>query len=223
MITTGIVPGFPASLPAHLDQAWLAIVSKPQAAVIAMTADNGVTITLKRQPKQAWGIALLITAIGVLCMLGAWLFDRYQHSPGYDLPIRYNMTKLYLVAGMCLMGSLIALLVLAAGGAEGKDTVLTAVAGRLTVDRYVSGDHVVRTYTPADCRAIWVDSAIGIDAGPCPFSIGIFTPANVQLGAAEILGTVFWADAAAVHRNVRTPLAAGESVKILITAREGSA
>jgi len=44
MITTGIVPGFPASLPAHLDQAWLAIVSKPQAAVIATTADNGVTI-----------------------------------------------------------------------------------------------------------------------------------------------------------------------------------
>jgi hypothetical protein len=32
-----------------LEQAWLAIVSKPQAAVIATTADNGVTITLKRQ------------------------------------------------------------------------------------------------------------------------------------------------------------------------------
>jgi hypothetical protein len=47
MITTGIVAGFPASWPVHLDQAWLAIVSKPQAAVIATTADNGVTITLE--------------------------------------------------------------------------------------------------------------------------------------------------------------------------------
>jgi hypothetical protein len=62
MITTALVPGFPASLPAHLDQAWLAIVSKPQAAVIATTADNGVTITLKRQAKKAWGFALSIAA-----------------------------------------------------------------------------------------------------------------------------------------------------------------
>jgi hypothetical protein len=49
MITTGIVPGYPASWPAHLEQAWLAIVSKPQAAVIATTDGGGVTITLKRQ------------------------------------------------------------------------------------------------------------------------------------------------------------------------------
>jgi hypothetical protein len=182
-----------------------------------------VTITLKRQPKQAWGIALLFTGMGALIVLGAWLFDGHQHSPGYDLPFRYNMLKLYLVAGMCLMGGLILLLVTALGGAEGKDTVLTAIPGRLTVDRYVSGDHLVRTYTPADCRAIWVDSAIGIAAGVCPFSIAMFTPPDVQLAVAEILGTIFWGDAAIALRDVRTPLAAGESVKILITAREGSA
>ena len=51
MITTGIVPGFPASLPAQLDQPWLAIVSKPQAASIATTDGDGVTI--RRSEKNA--------------------------------------------------------------------------------------------------------------------------------------------------------------------------
>jgi hypothetical protein len=58
MITTGIVPGFPASWPAHLDQAWLAIVSKPRAASIATTDGDGVRITLKRQTKKGQRFAV---------------------------------------------------------------------------------------------------------------------------------------------------------------------
>ena len=34
------------------------------------------------------------------------------------------------------------------------------------------------------------------------------------------MGAVFWGEEATVSRNVRTPLAAGETVKVLITRRE---
>jgi hypothetical protein len=115
-ITGGIVPGFPPNLPPHLEQAWLTLVSKPAAATITTTPDNGVTIALKRQPKTAWTLIAVITGLGLLLLLGAWLFDRYQQSPDFDVPVRFRMGKLYLGAGMCVMAGLIMALVQAVGG-----------------------------------------------------------------------------------------------------------
>ena len=219
-ITSGIVPGFPASLPAHLEQAWLTLVSKPAAATIMTTPDNGVTIALKRQPKTAWTLIAVITGLGLLLLLGAWWFDRYQQDPANDVPVRFGVMKLYGLAGMCVLFGLIFALVQAVGGGESKDTVVTVARGRLTVDRYLSGDHVVRTYSAGELRAIWVDAAIGLDVPIAPFSIAIFTPADVQMAAAEIMGAVFWGDDVTVSRNVPSPLAAGETVKVLSMRRQ---
>jgi hypothetical protein len=219
-ITSGIVPGFPANMPAHLEQAWLTLVSKPAAATITTTADNGVKIALKKQTKTAWALIAFLTGMGVVLLVGAWLFDRYQHSPGYDIPVRFRMLKLYGLAGMCVLIGLIMALVQALGGGESKDTVVTVVPGRLTVDRYLSGDHVVRTYSGGELRAIWVDSAIGLDVRLGPVNIGIFTPTDVQVATAEIIAAVFWGDEVTVSRDVPSPLAMGETVKVLSTRRQ---
>ena len=65
-ITSGIVPGFPANMPAHLEQAWLTLVSKPAAATITTTADNGVKIALKKQTITAWALIAFLTGMGVV-------------------------------------------------------------------------------------------------------------------------------------------------------------
>ena len=221
-ITSGIVPGFPASLPPHLEQAWFTLVSKPAAATITTTADNGVKIALEKQTKTAWALIAFLVGMGVVLLVSAWLFDRYQHSPGYDVPVRFGMLKLYGLAGMCVLIGLIFALVQALGGGESKDTLVTVARGRLTVDRYLSGDHVVRTYCGGELRAVWVDSAIGLDVRLGPVSIAILTPADVQVAAAEIIAAVFWGDELTVERNVPSPLAAGETVKVLSTPRQAT-
>jgi len=179
----------------HLEQAWLTLVSKPAAATITTTPDNGVKIALKRQPKTAWALIAAITTLGLLLLLGAWLFDRYQQSPAYDVPIRFRMGKLYLGAGMCVMVGLIFALVQAVGGGESKDTVVTVVPGRPTVDRYL-GRPRGALLLPGELHAIWVDAAIGLAVRLGPFSIAIFTPADVQVAAAEI-----WAPCSGVRRQ----------------------
>jgi len=50
----------------------------------------------------------------------------------------------------------------------------------------------------------------------------IFAPTDVQVAAAEIIGAVFWGDEATVSRNVRSPLAGGDTVKVLITRGQAS-
>jgi hypothetical protein len=207
-ISSGIVPGFPQSLPAHLESAWLTIVRKPQSATITPLPDGGVRIAFKKQPKALWGLIAFVTLGGVIMMVGAWLFDRHQQSADFDLPVRFNLTKLYIIAGMSIGAGLILMLIQIAGGAD-RDTVLDASKGCLRIDRYVSGDHIVREYSPEEIDAIWVDSGIGVDARLGAFSIAVFTAADVQVAAAEIIGTVFWGDDAVVSRNVHDGRAAG--------------
>lgn len=218
VITSGIVPGFPVSLPPHLEQAWHAIVQKPQAASITALPDGGVRVALKKQPKQLWALIGCLTIGGALALAGIWLFDKYQRSPDYDLPFRFGVIKLYLLVGMMIgIGGILAL-IQAAGGGE-RDTIIEASRGRLKIDRYIAGDHVIREYAPSEIGAIWVDSGIGIDARLGPFSLAIFTPSDVQVAVAEIIGTVFWSDDTLVARNVKDSRAAEGTARALLTRR----
>ena len=115
-LSSGIVPGFPQALPAHLEQAWLTIVQKPNAATITTLPDGGVRISLKHQAKTFWALTAAVTSIGVIMMVGGWLFDWYQRSPDFDSPVRFGMIKIYLLGGMSILLGLILALIQAVGG-----------------------------------------------------------------------------------------------------------
>lgn len=159
----GIVPGFPPTLPSQLEDAWLVLARNPQhASITPPSADKSVTIVLKKRPKSVWALAATCVAFGIIVVIAAWLFERYQSSDAYDLPIRFPPFKLYVVGWMCAgVGVMLTLINLASGGVD-RDTVFHVSLGRLKIDRWVSGDHVVRDYTPEEINQIWADGAIEV-------------------------------------------------------------
>jgi len=212
----GIVPGFPEALPRSLENAWLVLAQYPKLVSIALPPEGGVRITLKKNPKSIWVLAISCTVFGVVGLIGIAFFDRYQRSDRFDLPIHFSVIKLYLLAAMCTgAGILMALINLASGGVD-RDAVIHAAPGRLHIDRWVSGDHIVREYSREDINQIWTDGAIEIGFRLGPFSLATFGRLDVQDAAAEIIGRLFWGDDAVVGRNVRSQLAAHGRMRILV-------
>ena len=215
-IASGIVPGFPLGMPPALQDAWLALAQRPEKVAIEIPGDRHIRFTIKSDPKAAWKVLIFITLMGIASMIGAWLFDRYQSSPSFDLAVRLNPIKLYLVASMCLLGGVMGLLIQIASGGVARNTIVEASLDRLKIDRWVSGDHVVREYSPSEVRRIWTDGAIEIDARLGTFSVANFAPDEVQDAVAEIVGTLFWGDDAFVDRNVSSPAAANGKMRVLV-------
>jgi hypothetical protein len=214
--SAGIVPGFPAKLPMQLENAWLALVRHPEHVSLDVLAKDTAQITIKKNRRALWGLTLLCLLSGLLGIVGTWLFDRYQSSDSFDLPLRFRTTKLYVAAGICVgVGLLLMLINLAAGGVE-RNTVIEAALGRLKIDRWVSGDHVVREYSRDEVSEIWTDGAIEIGWRLGAFGVAPFAPAKVQDAVAEIVGTLFWGDDACVARKIRSRYAANGKMKVVI-------
>jgi hypothetical protein len=218
-VTTSTVspapPAFPATLPPHLEAAWQAIARRPERASVRPLDGGGVAVTLKRSPGRALGLALGVVAFGAAALLAVWALDRYQSSPDYDQPFRFRLFKFYMLAGMCTLGGAIALLVVLASSGD-SDTVLEVWRGRLKVDRWLSGDHVVREYTPAEISLIWSDSAMGIGYRRGDFAVAHLAPNEVLDAAAEIVGTVFWGDEAVVRRDAPSPMYPEVKVRVAV-------
>jgi hypothetical protein len=77
-IPGGLVPGFPATLPPQLENAWLTLAHRPQHVSISAPADGSVRIVLKRNPRAMWTLIAVATLGSGAILLAAWLFDRYQ-------------------------------------------------------------------------------------------------------------------------------------------------
>jgi hypothetical protein len=205
----------PDILPRQLEPAWRLLSQRPERAAVTSLPDGGVRIVLKKNPKALWTLAIVCSLVGASILLAAgWLGRSQSHAA--DGPVGFNATKLYVVAWMCVgVGIMLILINLAAGGIE-RDTIIEASLGRLKIDRWVAGDHVVRQYTPDEINHIWTDGAIGVDWRIGPFSIGLFAPPDVQDAAAQIAGTVFWGERAIVQRNAKTRIAAHGRARLLV-------
>jgi hypothetical protein len=208
----------PDSLPRQLDNAWQVLNQRPERAAVVLLPDSVVRIVLKKNPKSLWTLAIVCSAVGAVILLATKAFDRYQ-SRATDLPVTVDLMKLYIVAWMCVgVGLMMILINLAVGGVE-RDTIIEVSLGRLKIDRWVAGDHVVREYVPDEIRHIWTDTTIGVDSRIDRFSIALFAPPDVQNAAAEIAGTIFWGDRAIVERNVKTRIAVHGRARLLVRAQ----
>jgi hypothetical protein len=204
-ISGGIVPGFPEALPGQLENAWLALMQHPKEVAISVSPIGEAHIEIKQDPKVVWMIGAMCSGMGAACLIAAWIIDHYRRSDDYDLPFSYSASfKLWFLGWMCLgMGIMVVLIAIASRG-KNRDTIIEVSRGRLKVDRWVSGDHVVREYAPEEISMIWTDGAIEIGARLGEVPVAPFAQRDIQDAVAEIVGTVFWGDESVIQRDVKT-------------------
>jgi hypothetical protein len=149
--------------------------------------DGGAIIVIKPNPRDFTILFVLTVAVSALLALLALAMDLNW----FGLEFRIQTLKLYIFAGVGGMFALMGVLVRAAAGPP-KESTIEVHQGRMKVDFYVSGDHVVKEIRAEEIQAI--DDTAGLDfyLRHTTFSIAQFSPSKTVKLLGQLISVILW-------------------------------
>src|SRR5258706_7601291 len=161
--------------------------------------EGGIRVAIRPDPntslKIAAGLVIACVSSFVVGRVVGWL----RHNGELNLPFVFARQSTFygLSIFFLALGSFFGLIRWLNG--PPKPTVFDVYPGRLKIDRYVAGDHVVRQYAPNEVRQFFVDGAsLTFNTRMDDFSVLVaFCPRDIRIATAWGVGAVFWGTSAA--------------------------
>lgn len=183
--------------------------------------DGGLQIVIAPDKRAAWKVSGLVIGFVVLAFAGGFfakwigpLGPSPAESTGSRLRIRH---ELFFGLGFAGIGFGVVAILLRGVSGPGRDYIYEVREGQVKVDRYQTGDHIVRVYAAAEVGAVCVmDSSITIETAVADVPGPIFVPIDLNLAVAEVVGRVLWGEAARVARDVPMRKAASGKAKLVV-------
>ncbi len=159
--------------------------------------DQGVRIALKPQRNEMIKIAAAELIFGICSLILGFLFHRFGWMSDFQFRNFGSPATVFTLLGFALIGIFIFLMLIFAATGPGRDVVLEIHPGRLKIDRYAAGDHIVREYSAADVRS--VSTFDGVMLG-VPIAgevhLGDTLPDEIVAALVVVIATGLWQESA---------------------------
>jgi hypothetical protein len=189
----------------------------PQRVELSILPDSGARVVIKPDPRAAWKVAA-IYVVGIALAAGCGVLMSWLRRGGrIDLPF-FAMPWAFYTFALIGLGVLAMLALGRLVGGPAREVVFEVYPGRLKIDRYIAGDHVVREYrAAAEILAIYVDAALTFQTRTNTFStVSAFCPIEVHEATAELLGAMLWGNSAIICRDALWPGAYQGRARVLV-------
>ena len=177
--------------------------------------ENGIAFLVDPSRERTWPLAVLILVCGVVGICAGFLLLTNM-SMRAGIPPR--AVVLLIIIGFLTVALGVGLLLIRAVTGPSRNVRLEVTAGRLRADRYISGDHVVSTYSPDDVQCLFVEDNrlyVLTRKGESPL-IG-FGEAKVNKAIAGLIAARLWNP----ETILCAPAARGMDRWMVLPAREG--
>ncbi len=180
--------------------------------------EGGIRVAIRPDPntslKIAAGLVIACVSSFVVGRVVGWL----RHNGELNLPFVFARQSTFygLSIFFLALGSFFGLIRWLNG--PPKPTVFDVYPGRLKIDRYVAGDHVVRQYAPNEVRQFFADSApLTFNTRMDDFSVLVaFCPRDIRIATAWVVGAIFWGTSAIFLEDVALANATDRKAHLLV-------